>query len=133
MHFLSKIKIVILCLVTTTFVGILATNSARAAQTNTSCGGTSTRIIKCEIPEGLPAITPIKELIRIAVIAMTAVIGVVATGGLAYAATIYSSARDSQAQVDQAKTIIRNIVVGILMYVFMAVLINWLIPGVIIG
>jgi hypothetical protein len=64
---------------------------------------------------------------------MTVIIGIVAVGGIAYAAILYASARDNQNQVNEAMTIIRNIVIGILLYGFTIVIINWLIPGGVIG
>lgn len=126
MYSQSKIKTASIFIIFVFFAGIVLADPAQAA----GCGGTSTRIIQCGGESGLPAI---KELIRIAVIAMTAVIGIVATGGLAYAAVVYSSARDSQVKVDQAKTIIRNVVIGIAMYGFMVAIVAWLVPGSVIG
>jgi uncharacterized membrane protein YjgN (DUF898 family) len=101
---------------------LLYTTSVYAA----TCGGTNTQLINCDGQSGAPAIN---ELIRIAVVAITIVIGVVAVGGIAYASVLYASARDSEAQVDQAKTIIRNIIIGLLLYVLMIAIVNWLIPG----
>lgn len=60
-------------------------------------------------------------------------IGVVAVAGLTYAAIIYASARDNQEQINNARTIIRNIIIGLVLYVFTVVIINWLIPGGVIG
>lgn len=95
------------------------------------CGTTDTKYISCEgTKTGTAAF---QELIRTTVIAMTVLIGIVATGGIAYAAVLYSSARDSQTQIDQAKTIIRNVVIGLLLYGFMVAIIAWLIPGSVIG
>lgn len=114
-------------LATLTVLSPMTSSSASAAA---KCGGTETQLINCDEGSGTPAIN---ALIRIAVMAMTIVIGVVATGGIAYASVLYASARDSESQVDQAKTIIRNIVVGLLLYVLMIAIVNWLIPGGIIG
>ena len=49
------------------------------------------------------------------------------------AAIIYASSKDNQSQVDEAKTLIRNVVVGLLFYVFTIAIINWLVPGGVIG
>lgn len=95
-----------------------------------NCGKTQTQFISCSSDSGIGAIG---DLIKIATLVMTVLIGVVATGGLAYAAVLYTSARDSQSQIDQSKTIIRNVIIGLLLYGFMVAIINWLIPGGVIG
>lgn len=89
------------------------------------CGGTQTHIIGCEGEAGVGAIG---DLIRITLIVMTVLIGVVATGAIAYAGALYAMARDDREKVSQAITIIRNVVIGLLMYVFTLAIINWLIP-----
>ncbi|MFZ1360800.1 MAG: hypothetical protein WAS27_02125 [Candidatus Saccharimonadales bacterium] len=94
------------------------------------CGGTETEFISCGDDAGLGAIGTI---IKGAIIGVTALIGVVAVGGLAYAAVLYSSARDNKAQVEQAITIIRNVVIGLVLYGFSVAIVNWLVPGGIIG
>lgn len=95
-----------------------------------NCGGTKTQLIACDSKSGTAAIG---DLIRIAVTVMTVLIGVVATGGIAYGAILYASARDNQAQVSSALTIIRNVVIGLILYGFTIAIINWLIPGGVIG
>lgn len=107
---------------------IIATPVTVAAQG--SCGGTKTQFIQCDSKEGVGAIN---DLIKITVNVLTVLIGVVATGGLAYAAIMYASARDNQSQVSSALTIVRNIVIGLLLYGFTIAIINWLIPGGVIG
>ena len=94
------------------------------------CGGTKTRIVNCGSQGGTASIN---DLISIVAIVMTVIIGIVAVGGLAYAAILYASARDNQNQVGEALTIIRNIVIGLILYGFTIALINWLIPGGVIG
>lgn len=114
------------------FVSIFALFSlvAFASPVYADCGGTKTRIINCDSEKGTASIN---SLISIVIIVMTVIIGIVAVGGLAYAAILYASARDNQGQVGEALTIIRNIVIGLLLYGFTIVIINWLIPGGVIG
>jgi heme/copper-type cytochrome/quinol oxidase subunit 2 len=114
------------------FVSILALLSIVVAATPAyaDCGGTKTQIVSCGSQGGTASIN---DLISITVIVMTVIIGIVAVGGIAYAAILYASARDNQNQVNEAMTIIRNIVIGILLYGFTIVIINWLIPGGVIG
>ena len=94
------------------------------------CGDTKTQILSCE---GKTGVGTINEMIRIAITVLTVLIGIVATGGIAYAAVLYASARDNQNQVNEAMVMIRNIVIGLVLYGFTVVIINWLIPGGVIG
>ncbi len=109
---------------------LLATAPMSLVSAATTCGTTKTQFIGCNSKTGTGTIN---DLIKITVIVMTVLIGIVATGGLAYAAILYSSARDNQSQVASAQTIIRNIVIGLLLYGFMLAVINWLLPGSVIG
>ena len=94
------------------------------------CGGTQTHLISCDGEQGVEAIG---EVIRILVIVMSILIGIVATGGLAYAGILYASARDNKEKVSEAMGVVRNVVIGLLLYVFTIAIINWLIPGSVIG
>lgn len=93
------------------------------------CGDTTTQLIDCDSETGLGTIN---DLIRIGVFVLSVLIGITALGGFAYAAILYSSARDDQNQVNNARTIIRNIVIGLLLYGFTLAIINWLLPGSVI-
>ena len=106
------------------------TVGATPAYAAESCGGTKTQLISCDSKGGTAAIG---DLIKIAVTVMTILIGIVATGGIAYGAILYASARDNQAQVSNARTIIRNVIIGVILYGFTIAIINWLIPGGVIG
>ncbi len=101
-----------------------------AADEKGTCGGTQTHFIKCDSTKG---VATINELIKIAVNVLTVLIGILAVGGLAYAGVLYASAQDNQSQVSSAMTIIRNVVIGLFLYGFTIAIINWLIPGGVIG
>lgn len=109
------------------------TNNNNGQTTNTGageCGGTKTGMISCQEDAGIAAIG---GLIKLAVNILTVLIGIVSVGGIAYAAILYASARDNQSQVQNAIGIIRNIVIGLVMYGFTIAIINWLVPGGVIG
>ena len=125
---IKKIEIMMLTILSVFVVGSIATAPAYAAS---KCGETQTQLIACDT-SGKGA-TTIADLIKIVVSVMTVIIGIVATGGLAYAALLYASAEDNQNKVSESITIIRNVVIGILLYGFMVAIINWLIPGGVIG
>lgn len=104
--------------------------AAPVANAATDCGGTKTQFIACDSDSGVGAIN---DLIRIAVIVLSTLIGIAAVGGLVYGAVLYTSARDNQGQVESALTIIRNIVIGLMLYGFTLAILNWLLPGSVIG
>jgi hypothetical protein len=54
-------------------------------------------------------------------------------GALIYAGIMYASASGQSAQITKAKTIITDVVIGLVAYGFMAIILNWLIPGGIFG
>lgn len=60
---------------------------------------------------------------------LTALVGVAAVAGMIWAGILYTSAGGSMEQVKKAKTIIIDIVIGIIAYALMFLLLNWLIPG----
>ena len=103
---------------------------AAPAVTYADCGSTKTEYINCSSKTGVGTIN---DLIRIVLMVVTVIIGIVAVGGLAYAAVLYASAHDNQSQVTEARKIIRNIVIGLLLYGFTVAIISWLVPGSVIG
>jgi hypothetical protein len=137
---MKKLRLIIAAIATVFILGgvpALAqpapTNTVPPATQNTNsgkCGNTKTQLIACD---GKTGIETIGNLIKLVVSVMTVLIGITATGGLAYAAILYASAQDDQSKVASAITIIRNIVIGILLYGFTIAIINWLIPGGVIG
>lgn len=56
-------------------------------------------------------------------------VGVLAIGGLAYGAFLYTSAGDSAEQVKKAMEIIKNVVIGIIAYIGMYAFLQFIIPG----
>lgn len=73
--------------------------------------------------------TGIWYLLVIAINILTAGIGVVAVGGLVYGSILYASAGGGPEQVKKAKTIITDIVIGLVAYAFMYAFLNFIIPG----
>lgn len=60
---------------------------------------------------------------------LTGVVGIAAVGGVIWAGMLYMSAGDKTDQVKKAKTIIVDVVIGVLAYALMYVFLNWIIPG----
>lgn len=123
---MKKLRVVLAAMI------LMFTVSAAAvpAYAQSTCGGTKTQLIACDNKSGIGAIN---EIIRITISVMTVLIGIAATGGIAYGALLYASAHDDQGKVSEAITIIRNVVIGIVLYGFTIAIINWLVPGGVIG
>lgn len=121
---IRKITVALISLAAVIAVGV--TSPVLAAE----CGDTPTQLVACDSETGVGTIN---DLISLTINVLTVIIGIVATGGIAYAAIIYASARDNQSQVSQAIDIVRNIVIGIILYGFTIAIINWLVPGGVIG
>lgn len=73
------------------------------------------------------------QLLNVVLQIMTAGVGVAAVGGVVYAAVLYTSAGDAMDQVKKAKTIITDVVIGLVAYALMYLLLQWLIPGGVFG
>ena len=124
---MKKRRLIIAMIATVFMVGAAPVYAADAPS---KCGGTKTQLIACDAKTGVGTIN---ELIRITISVLTVLIGIAATGGIAYGALLYASAHDDQGRVTSAITIIRNVVIGLVLYGFMIAIINWLIPGGVIG
>lgn len=60
---------------------------------------------------------------------LTAGIGIAAVGAIVFASILYTSAADNAAQLQKAKDIIKNTVIGLIAYGFMYLIINYITPG----
>lgn len=115
--------------------GLFLSPAVFAADDGGSNCGVKTAIIKC--PAGTSdsnANTDISKtaagsLLVMAIQIMTAGVGVLAVGGIVYGAVLYASAGGSAEQVKKARTIITNVVIGIVAYGLMYVILNFIIPG----
>lgn len=105
--------------------------AAAAPESYDGCGEARTVIIKCNEKErGVPVLA---SVLRVFVSVLSVVIGVAAVGGIAWASVKYAKAEDNASEVSEARTLIRNIVIGLLLYGFLIAIVNWLVPGGIIG
>ena len=93
------------------------------------CGEARVNIIVCGDEGGNVALN---NVLKIVVMVLSITVGVAAVGGLAWAAVLYSKAEDNEGNVSEAKTLIQNIVIGLIAYVFLIALTNWLVPGSVI-
>jgi hypothetical protein len=101
-------------------------NSSTVSGNGGKCGGATTVILDCGGKSGEDAIG---DLLKQFVLLLSLGVGIVATGAIIYGAILYSSARDNASQTQQAIGVIRNAVIGIILYIFMVAIVNWLVPG----
>ena len=97
------------------------------------CGGVNTSIISCNTPEDDKEGKAILEILKLVIRILVIGVGVVAVGGIGYGAILYASAQDNAGQVQQARAIIRNVIIGIIAFSLMTVFLNFIIPGGVIG
>ena len=89
------------------------------------------RLDEIDAPETaiLPRGWGIVEILNLILNVLTAGVGVAATISIAVAGVMYSTAGSNSTQVSKAKTMILNTVVGIIAYLLVWALLQWLVPG----
>ena len=73
--------------------------------------------------------TSIWRLLRFIITVLTAGAGILAVCGIIYGAVMYASAGGNQDQVKKARTILRDVVIGVVLFASMLALLQWLVPG----
>lgn len=71
----------------------------------------------------------IKQYINPAIKALTALVGIIAVLSIVIAGIQYASSADDPGVVTKAKQRIFNVVLGLVVYVFLVALLNYLVPG----
>ena len=89
------------------------------------CGGIETSIIDCNSNSGNPVIGIMLTIINFLAVG----VGIAVVGGIIWGGMIYASSNGDSSKVQQAKTIIVNAVIGLLLFIFMYAIINYLVPG----
>lgn len=87
---------------------------------------TKTAIIPVDCSKGG---NPIWGLLLMVINILTAGIGIVAIGGIVYAAILWTTAEDKNAQIVKSKTTIFNVVVGLVGFALLYAFLQFLIPG----
>lgn len=90
------------------------------------CGDVKTSTIDCG---DIQQENQIIYLLKRAVTIMYGLIGVTAVVMIIAAGVLYTTAGDSEEQVRKAKGMIKNTVLGILLFMFMTMILEFLIPG----
>lgn len=120
---INMLKIFVFTLATIGSVSLFTNQLALAA--NKKCGDVQTSIIEC----GETDENSIIYLLKRAIYILYGVVGVLAVVMIIVAGTIYATAGESEEKVKTAKTMIKNTVIGILLFMFMTMILEFLIPG----
>ena len=119
---MTKRNIVISIFIATVITGsVFIPGIALAA----NCGGAETSVISCEGEGSTAIINIIKQVIKI----LTAGIGIAAVGAVIYGAFLYTTSEGSPDKIKKAREIWTNTVIGLLMFAFMVLITNFIIPG----
>lgn len=88
------------------------------------CGELKTSIIQCSSGSG-SIIGMLVQIINFLAVG----VGIAVVGGIIWGGMIYASSNGDSGKTKQAITIIVNAVVGLLLFIFMYALVNFLVPG----
>ena len=110
------------------FIVIVAAFSINLSPLNRSFAE-STSQDGCASTSILDGCWQIEDILNLILTTLTIGAGVMATGSIIVAGAIYATARDNASQVQKAKTMILNTVIGIIVYAFFWAIMQWLIPG----
>ena len=95
------------------------------------CGSIKTSIINCNPKPGATPVegTAVWSLLLMVINILTAGVGIAAVGGIIYGSVMYTTSGGSPENVKKARTIITNVVIGIIAYAFMFTILNFITPG----
>ena len=122
MYCIVNMKKIQKIIITTISAIILAVQSGALAFANEAEKATTKNAI-------IPDNWGINEILNMILTTLTAGLAVLATGSIIFAGFLYMTAGNNASQVQKAKTMIFNTVIGIIAYVFMWTILEWLIPG----
>lgn len=117
---IKQTSFILAVLVSVVGVSLMMTSYAFA-----DCAGIKTAFINCDGTDGVMGI------LKLAIQILTAGVGLAALGGIVYGAVLYSSAGGNVDQAKQARTIIFNVVIGLVCFALAFSFLNWLIPGLV--
>jgi len=122
----QKITVGLLLLCTTVGTGLFVAQPALA-----DCGGAKTSIISCNASDKSSSArdSAIWQVLLLVLNILTAGVGILAVGGIAYGSILYASAGDKPDNAKKGIEIIRNVVIGIVAYGVMYMVLNYLVPG----
>ncbi len=94
-----------------------------------SCGDVKTSVIQCSGGGDNPVVNALLEILNFVALG----VGILVVGGIAGGGLTYARANGNSSTAQQGITIIVNSVIGLVLFFFMYVLVNWLVPGGLFG
>ena len=94
------------------------------------CGGVKTALISCTESggDGVQQ-SGILGILKLVVRVLAIGVGVVAVAGIGWGAIQYATAQDNAGQINEAISVIRNVIIGLVAFALMTVLLNFSVPG----
>ena len=92
------------------------------------CGGTATAYFTCSGGDTVGT-SAFWQLALILINILTSLITIIAVGGIIWGALRYAASRDDSSAVNEAKTFIRNVLIGLVLYLAMWAIMQYIIPG----
>jgi hypothetical protein len=94
-------------------------------RTITGCGDIKTSLIKCDTTAG----NPVQSLMLQVVNFLAVGVGIAVVGGIIWGGMLYASSNGDSARTKQGINVIVNAIIGLLLFIFMYAIINYLVPG----
>ena len=110
---------------------VIPSPAVHAEDPKSSCGGVPTAFINCSEnnESGKVEDNGIWALLMMVLNIMTAGVGIIAVGGIVYGSILYTTAEDKADQVKKGIDIIRNVVIGFVLFALMWAGLNFIVPG----
>ena len=89
------------------------------------CGDIETNIIDCNTDSGNPVIGMLLQIVNFLAVG----VGIAVVGGITWGGMMYASSNGDSGKTKQAVSIIVNSVLGLLLFIFMYAIVNFLVPG----
>lgn len=93
--------------------------------TQENCGDIETSVIKCDDTGGNSVVSAVLQLVNFLAVG----VGIAVVGGIVWGGMLYASSNGDSSKAKQGITTIVNAVLGLLLFIFMYALINFIVPG----
>ncbi len=129
--YMKLFKIVFIIASVSLLAAIVFTTPSGAGAPQKDCGGVEVAILECDTSNTGDAVqdSALWSILSLVLNIMIGGVGIAAVGGIIYAAIMYASAQDNASQVQQAKDMIRNVIIGLVLMLVMWAGLQYLIPS----
>lgn len=124
---MNKIKHLLFSGIIATIGALMVAPVALAAgdEAPNKCGQIETSLIDCDTNGGNPVISLVLQVINFLAVG----VGIAVVGGIIWGGLLYASSNGDSSKAKQGITTIVNAVIGLLFFMFMYALINFIVPG----